>query len=128
MGAPSGALGGSNGAQSGVESRMSTFTTPLNGLLMAVPPEVAPVGTPPPVATGRGGALSSRSTLPARQLRYGVGGARSLLPRYTRAFAPNRQDSPAGGKSAVPTLAVRRGEERQRSRCGLPSRAVAQPD
>src|SRR5262249_54780667 len=31
FGAPSGAFGGSNGVQSGTESRTSTFTTPLNG-------------------------------------------------------------------------------------------------
>src|SRR6478609_6488786 len=32
FGAPSGAFTGSNGSQSGVESRMSTLTTPLNCL------------------------------------------------------------------------------------------------
>src|SRR5947208_423379 len=43
LGAPSGGLGASNGAQAGTESRMSTVTTPLNGarlvrhLLAAVP-------------------------------------------------------------------------------------------
>src|SRR5215469_2528830 len=31
LGAPSGALGGSNGVQSGTESRMSTLIVPLNG-------------------------------------------------------------------------------------------------
>ena len=31
FGAPSGALGGSNGPQSGTESRMSTLIWPLNG-------------------------------------------------------------------------------------------------
>src|SRR5580692_11391530 len=34
FGAPSGALAGSNGSQSGVESRMSTLIVPLNGLLI----------------------------------------------------------------------------------------------
>src|ERR1700761_907052 len=34
LGAPSGARGGSNGVQSGSESRMSTLMTPLNGVLM----------------------------------------------------------------------------------------------
>ena len=34
LGAPSGAFGGSNGVQSGTESRMSTLMMPLNGLLM----------------------------------------------------------------------------------------------
>src|SRR3954469_9655881 len=32
LAAPSGALGGSNGDQSGTESRMSVLITPLNGL------------------------------------------------------------------------------------------------
>src|SRR6185437_7035307 len=39
LGAPSGAFGGSNGAQSGFESRMSTLMTPWNGLLIADPPD-----------------------------------------------------------------------------------------
>src|SRR3954451_9846352 len=34
FGAPSGALGGSNGDQSGTESRMSTLILPLNALLI----------------------------------------------------------------------------------------------
>ena len=34
LGAPSGARGGSNGDQSGTESRMSTLILPLNGTLI----------------------------------------------------------------------------------------------
>src|ERR1022692_3813024 len=34
LGAPSGAFGGSNGVQSGTESRMSTLIVPLNGSLI----------------------------------------------------------------------------------------------
>src|SRR6478672_3216426 len=37
LGAPSGAFGGVNGAQSSTESRMSTLTVPLNGSLIAAP-------------------------------------------------------------------------------------------
>src|SRR5450631_2614958 len=37
LGAPSGACGGANGAQSSTESRMSTLTLPLNGTLTAPP-------------------------------------------------------------------------------------------
>jgi hypothetical protein len=37
LGAPSGAFGGSNGAQSGTESLMSTLTVPLNGSLTVYP-------------------------------------------------------------------------------------------
>jgi hypothetical protein len=33
LGAPAGAFGGSNGDQSGTESRMSTLIVPLNGSL-----------------------------------------------------------------------------------------------
>src|SRR3954454_11810337 len=40
LGAPSGALGAWNGAQSGTESRMSTLVTPLNGLLIGPTPQV----------------------------------------------------------------------------------------
>src|SRR5580704_3780352 len=36
FGAPSGALGGSNGVQSGTESRISTLIVPLNGSLIAL--------------------------------------------------------------------------------------------
>src|SRR3954447_12795874 len=42
FGAPSGAFGGSNGDQSGTESRMSTFILPLNGLLMMAFPRPRP--------------------------------------------------------------------------------------
>ena len=37
FGAPSGAFGGSNGAQSGTESRMSTLMVPLNGFAITTP-------------------------------------------------------------------------------------------
>src|SRR5215813_14273490 len=37
FGAPSGALSGSNGAQSGTESRISTLIVPLNGTLILAP-------------------------------------------------------------------------------------------
>src|SRR3954463_7753741 len=37
FGAPSGAFGGSNGDQSGTESRISTLILPLNGLLICAP-------------------------------------------------------------------------------------------
>src|SRR5580698_129609 len=37
LGAPAGAWGGSNGVQSGAESRMSTLIVPLNGLAMKTP-------------------------------------------------------------------------------------------
>jgi hypothetical protein len=37
LGAPSGAFGGSNGAQSGSESRMSTLITPLKRSAIASP-------------------------------------------------------------------------------------------
>src|SRR3954464_3185588 len=37
LGAPSGAFGGSNGDQSGTESRMSVLILPLNGRLMRSP-------------------------------------------------------------------------------------------
>src|SRR3954469_3813741 len=37
FGAPSGALGGSKGDQSGTESRMSTLILPLNGCVMEAP-------------------------------------------------------------------------------------------
>ncbi len=37
FGAPSGAFGGSNGDQSGSESRMSTLMTPLNGAAIDSP-------------------------------------------------------------------------------------------
>src|SRR3954447_8068689 len=37
FGAPSGAFGGSNGDQSGTESRMSTLILPLNGAVMRAP-------------------------------------------------------------------------------------------
>jgi hypothetical protein len=36
LAAPSGALGGSNGAQSGSESRMSTLIVPLNGSFISL--------------------------------------------------------------------------------------------
>src|SRR3954454_15953338 len=42
LGAPSGALGGSNGDQSGTESRMSTSILPLNGLLIRCAPPRRP--------------------------------------------------------------------------------------
>jgi hypothetical protein len=34
FGAPSGAFGGMNGSQSGVESRMSVLMTPVNGVAL----------------------------------------------------------------------------------------------
>ena len=37
LGAPSGAFGGSNGDQSGTESRMSTLIVPLNRSLTSLP-------------------------------------------------------------------------------------------
>src|SRR5215467_11380970 len=40
LGEPSGALGGSKGAQSGTESRMSTLMVPLNALLIGPPVSV----------------------------------------------------------------------------------------
>ena len=40
FGAPSGALGGSNGDQSGSESRMSTLIVPLNGLVISFLPRL----------------------------------------------------------------------------------------
>ena len=50
FGAPSGAGGGSNGDQSGTESRMSTLIVPLNCLLTAGPSRSAapawPLGSP----------------------------------------------------------------------------------
>jgi len=36
LAAPGGAFGGSNGAQSGTDSRMSTLIVPLNGSLIAL--------------------------------------------------------------------------------------------
>src|SRR5690348_15154748 len=48
LGAPSGALGGSNGAQSGTESLMSTLTVPLNALPIRPAPFGALRGTPGP--------------------------------------------------------------------------------
>src|SRR5215468_10160486 len=46
LGAPSGALGGSKGAQSGTESRMSTLMVPLNALLIGPPVSVRPSSVP----------------------------------------------------------------------------------
>src|SRR3954451_20107748 len=40
LGAPSGAFGGSNGDQSGTESRMSTLIVPLNCSLTTLPPRL----------------------------------------------------------------------------------------
>src|SRR3954452_23865059 len=50
FGAPSGALGGTNGDQSGTESRMSTLILPLNGTLIMISFGChCPLGaTPPP--------------------------------------------------------------------------------
>jgi hypothetical protein len=39
LGAPPGAVGGSNGDQSGTESRISTLIVPLNGWLTLAPLE-----------------------------------------------------------------------------------------
>src|SRR6516165_11288140 len=79
LGAPSGALGGSKGAQSGTESRMSTPTVPLNALLIGSPG--LRTASSAPVLAPR--ALAVRLGSVAEQLGLGGGellvGQRALL-------------------------------------------------
>src|SRR5208283_3245485 len=74
FGAPAGAFGGSNGLQSGTESRISMLITPWNGLVIAaaslVEPVKCPRGHPPPGSHNRtaGGEDSSSCGDPAGKL------------------------------------------------------------
>src|SRR5229473_3503437 len=71
FGAPSGAFGGSNGDQSGTESRISTLIVPLNGWLTVLSlPEVPDPPVPRRAALGHpGGAGGQRQAQGHHQLR-----------------------------------------------------------
>src|SRR5262249_34869153 len=82
FGAPSGALGGSNGVQSGTESLMSTLMVPLNALLIdSVSPSACSVPALEPHAPSPG-----RRGSAAEQLGLGGGellvGQRALLAQF----------------------------------------------
>src|SRR5262245_43815826 len=82
FGAPSGALGGSNGVQSGTESLMSTLMVPLNALLIdSVSPSACSVPALEPHAPSPGHRGSA-----AEQLGLGGGellvGQRALLAQF----------------------------------------------
>src|SRR3954470_19772356 len=66
FGAPSGALGGSKGVQSGTESRMSVLTTPLNGLPISAPASGAPGQREQRAMSPDAGPSSSATPPPAR--------------------------------------------------------------
>src|SRR5215203_3427366 len=109
FGAPSGAFGCSNGVQSGVESRTSRLTTPVNGFVMT-PPALRLLGTPArdhrrpsaprPVSTDRhAGRYGSEARLRRRTAHHLV---RVIDLRSTR--GPVRAgpvSSPSGDAAAV---------------------------
>src|SRR4029453_14314169 len=71
LGAPSGALGASNGDQSGCESRMSTLTTPRNGSVMVASLLLA--GTPGAVSRLKPSQASPNQDDSRRQGRDALG-------------------------------------------------------
>src|SRR5215475_10280624 len=87
LGAPSGALGGSKGAQSGTESRMSTLMVPLNALLIGPPVSVRPSSVPVLVLLP-----AARPGSAAEQLGLGGGellvGQRALLAQVVELVEP----------------------------------------
>src|SRR5262249_49131080 len=75
LGAPSGALCGSNGVQSGSESRMSTLIVPLNGSLLTYPSRSpALAGFPAPRAKGAARRGARARAPPGGGARGGGGG------------------------------------------------------
>src|SRR5690242_2472690 len=110
FGAPSGAFGGSNGAQSGTESRMSVLTVPLNGSLIAPPrhPPSPSCPSPFPTSHGQGAPWDQASAV-------GVGGGQAeqeagrplsaAPPFLPRTSWPNRPSScdPSQAASSWPS-------------------------
>src|SRR6516164_5828704 len=79
LGAPSGAFGGSNGVQSGTESRMSTLMVPLNALLIGPPPPFGILGAGPGVAHVLPARLGSAGRLGSAAEQLGLGGGEFLV-------------------------------------------------
>src|SRR4029078_8922827 len=98
LGAPSGAFGGSNGAPSGFESRMSTLMTPWNRLLIADPPDRklgSRAGDRAPVARASRQALPKTSPL---RDEHAAAAERAARPRERGRTQPSATPSgePAG--------------------------------
>src|SRR3954454_23604381 len=79
LAAPSGALGGSKGDQSGTESRMSTLILPLNGLLITLS-SVDPVARHP-----------VRDGCAQRRVNPSAAGLRAHHPVGTKRCTPGAQ-------------------------------------
>src|SRR3954449_12686827 len=95
LGAPSGALGGSKGDQSGTESRMSTLIVPLNGVMdRSLPPpsrrRIIPFGGCAVAARPRASGHVFRNRRAPHHIRVRRGG--QGRPARVPAVRPHRLD------------------------------------
>src|SRR5215471_4032817 len=108
LGAPSGALGASNGAQSGTESRISTLTTPAKSDITR-PLEITTNAPRAPTLTP-----SLEATHPAEHHPSGVTQRLSAAPYVTATIsAESRRPCPTRIRPIVACGRRRRSEERR---------------